>query len=801
MAGQLAAELRQFGIAAACAERSILSPLLPTRVRAQLVREAIRIGRLDVPSELGAAESSVYTKRMVATCIESLRLLEEAVLSAQRCDDAALLTETAVAVHQVALPLLHPEFSKLVHRPLALAAAALEAVDSPLSELRAQLHAELARCELRSQYLHKARAQLAKCLALDVADEAAQQRLDRVLRPLAERLTLRAEVWSEPEGLEQRAVLRLERALGTVDSKLRKAALTEAVALLDEAPLLKEGDADASRERALLWSELLGACWKDRLSALTRRCAMRLLAWPVDAASEARVGRAQAEAHFALAETKVLSLARRGRAPCVRPAPPHVSDAPPRAERAMREGGAEGASAAEAKAEAEAAAREAGEKAKGAAALEATAATARLGESAAAAAAAALLLAIDDEPPPASALSLAVAVDEAAALEHILAGMRLARLCGEGWLLLNGSVHLHNLSAAALAALPPSGGSLPLELVDALRACVRHLRSLPAESLRSDLPSLQLVCALSTALARAQLALARAGGDPRPPQPDDEEEYAAAEGKEGGEEGGKGKPKAAAAKPAAAGKEAKGAGPASELAGAAEVLQWACALAEGQLHAKGEALKTLVSVQRAQGAKEPWEVPSTEAGAKALALLEALRLGVRDDAAALDAVLGALSLPDGAPLRLPELWAQLAERALAMARMPVVVRACGVCLSLLKQRQDVPGAPALAPSEWRPFAQAEWLHGAALGQLAGAKGQAAELSAQLRTQAAAHLATATEYSLHAHAPVHVARCASAFWAHALPLARDGATRAATATMTRAVLGTLRQAQLLDAAAG
>lgn len=47
-----------------------------------------------------------------------------------------------------ALPLLQPELRSKAKGPLQAAAKALEAVSSPLQRLRAQLHLELARCEV-----------------------------------------------------------------------------------------------------------------------------------------------------------------------------------------------------------------------------------------------------------------------------------------------------------------------------------------------------------------------------------------------------------------------------------------------------------------------------------------------------------------------------------------------------------------------------------------------------------------------------------------------------------------------------
>lgn len=63
-----------------------------------------------------------------------------------------------------ALPLLQPDLRLRAKGPLQAAAKALEAVSSPLHRLRAQLHLELARCEVADEGHVKVRTSRLWCL-------------------------------------------------------------------------------------------------------------------------------------------------------------------------------------------------------------------------------------------------------------------------------------------------------------------------------------------------------------------------------------------------------------------------------------------------------------------------------------------------------------------------------------------------------------------------------------------------------------------------------------------------------------
>jgi hypothetical protein len=141
------------------------------------------------------AEGYVVNRR-----IEAVRLLERVIPSCQaRVKDNILLQEVCVAVWNAALPLLQPHLRKHVYRalqvpsssfashhhlslpdlppshplratlpvPRQLVARALEDADSPLVQLRVQVHLELAKCEEQADFVGKAKEEADKAEAVD----------------------------------------------------------------------------------------------------------------------------------------------------------------------------------------------------------------------------------------------------------------------------------------------------------------------------------------------------------------------------------------------------------------------------------------------------------------------------------------------------------------------------------------------------------------------------------------------------------------------------------------------------------
>jgi hypothetical protein len=75
--------------------------------------------------------------------------------------------EVCCLVWAIALPVLQPNLRKHAKRTLQSCAKALEDIRSPLHELRAQIHLEVARCDIADDLYAAAAISVQKGLALD----------------------------------------------------------------------------------------------------------------------------------------------------------------------------------------------------------------------------------------------------------------------------------------------------------------------------------------------------------------------------------------------------------------------------------------------------------------------------------------------------------------------------------------------------------------------------------------------------------------------------------------------------------
>merc|ERR1711865_13776 len=99
--------------------------------------------------------------------VEALKVLERALTAARRTGDCNLIQEGCVLAWNLGLDLLQPHLRKHVHRLFSAAASALEEIQSPLTRLRAQLHMEVAKCEVAADFLAKAGTQVNKAIGMD----------------------------------------------------------------------------------------------------------------------------------------------------------------------------------------------------------------------------------------------------------------------------------------------------------------------------------------------------------------------------------------------------------------------------------------------------------------------------------------------------------------------------------------------------------------------------------------------------------------------------------------------------------
>ena len=719
-------------LASLCATRCTSSAKLACRVRSSYIQAMVMVGELDASGEY-PAQGEVYTRRMVSTRIEALGILEEAVNSARRVGEPALVQDGCVIIWNVSLPLLQPSLIGYAERTLYLAASALEAIASPLSQLRASLHLELARLDATRDFMQKAAQHVNKALLLDVpADAGIGAEVNPILRPLrtlGTRLALKTDVYRVAENPEEKVVLLLEQARTDRRIPLKKQILEQTLEELQmsepdpEPKLTPEEEAaaaaedaarkekltpeeiekevaeekkklDKKRERAALWSELMRAGWALRLTAMARAAALAVLLPTWNIATDAELARDQADARYVLGETYISELNER----------------------------------AEAAAEAEAKAKEA--------LASGTASMRNLPQIA----------------PPGQAEAEAAARDllRGQALENMCAGVAIGLELQDDLIVQNGCIYVLNYNRSLLRA----GDYAPL--VPSLKACVDALQKCDQEAMKKDVQQLRIVAATATALALAleQTASTRA--------PDGSVTH-----------------------------DAKDPDQAAALKDAVDASKWACELCTGYPSIKRQLTACWARLQAYAGTKEPFVGTEPEAGA--LALLELLACGLVDTGAAGAGALGKakeLLISDGSPRAEPELWVRVAQQAMALGDLASVVKACDAALKPLHSRTQAAApapAPAPAPSpapaaksgkdkndlstilreEWRWYAMAETVHSEAIGKLLK-EGQQAALQQQLHANALIHLASAMKYANNAAEGSLLLSAAQRFWVHVKP---------------------------------
>ena len=334
------------------AARAAQATTLLPRSKGEMARVAALLWRAatDPPVKLTASTVRTHT--------DALRRLDSTLASLLRLRDVRVISECCQLIWTAALPLLQSNLRARAQRPLASAARALDAVSSPLHELRAKLHLELALCDVAEDMLSTAQVHCQKGLALDyVCDAGEKERtgLDRpwdaYLVPLAKRLKLRSDIYHQPEGAHEQALLLIERVrdeggkgkgINARGVALRSSLLERAIELLESARPLPPSSEEDAPKRVLfdelgIWCEVMKAAWGIGLAALVRRAALRVLdgAWAPqggwDATVDREAVRMQADACFIDAEASAqLARAASGRLL-----------APGAVRRAARRGGAE----------------------------------------------------------------------------------------------------------------------------------------------------------------------------------------------------------------------------------------------------------------------------------------------------------------------------------------------------------------------------------------------------------------------------------------------------------------------------
>ena len=715
-------------IADHCATRCVSSAKLSVRVRSSFIKAQVSVGLLDASPDF-PAQGEVYTKRMVSTRIEALKALEEAVNSARRVGDPALVQDGCIIIWNTSLPLLQPSLISYAERALYLAASALEAINSPLAQLRASLHLELARLDATRDFMQKASAHVKKALALDVpADAGTGAEVNPIVRPLrtlGTRLALKTDVYRVAETPEEKVILLLEQARTDRRIPLKKQLLEQT---LDEMQLsepeptppgeepeegaeektpeeIEKEEAEAKkkvekrRERAALWSELMRAGWALRLSAMARAAAFAVLSPEWSTSTDAELVRDQADARFTLGETYIGEL------------------------QSLQEK-AEKAAADQAAAEAALAAGNVSTRG------------------------------LPPIAPPGQAEEEAKQRDAVRqlALEAFCAGVEVGLKLKDDLIVQNGCIYVINYNRSLLR----NADYAPL--LTSLRACVEALKQCDQAAMQKDVQQLRIAASTASALA---LGLEQNASSPPPA---------------GG---------------GCRTHDSKDAGQAEALKEGIEVCKWSCELCTGHPTLKKQITACWARLQAYGGVKQP--AVGTEPEAGALALLELLACGLVDTGAAGADALGKakeLLILDGTPREEPELWVRVAQQAMSLGDLASVVKACDAALRPLHIRihPEQFAAPAGAPAsadpiaksaaakkpvesilreEWRWYALAELVHGEAIAKLLK-EGQQAALQQQLHANALIHLASSMTYSNNAAEGSLLLSSAQRFWRHVKP---------------------------------
>lgn len=427
-----AAKRRQLDVAAGIAQRVTSAPELSARTRASLVQQMLHVERLD-------AQAHTYTREMVTVRVEAVRTMESLISPARCAGSLELLQDVCVEIWNVALPLLQPSLLGLVAPALEAVAAVLEEVDSPLLELRASLHLELAQYDANADLVGRAVTHVAKALTLDCPKDVSGRRpSDRRLLRLQKRLMLKLDTYRTPETAEEKALALLDQirsASPTLKNQLCSQLLQvladsetgETAAAVQPAGATAEPSASAAevaRERFFLWAELMKAAWSGRLREPARSAAAALLAAPlsIDPVEEPDMVRLQAEARYVQAETLVDELR-------------------------SREGQG--------------------------------------------------TLSVTTKIQLAEAPQAELAELRSRALREMEAGIRLGLVLREDYLVYNGCIYIWNYNQVLIK----SGELEPL--LGALKSGVEAMRATEQEELRRDLPLLKLACAFAAAYARA----------------------------------------------------------------------------------------------------------------------------------------------------------------------------------------------------------------------------------------------------------------------------------------------------------
>lgn len=297
--------------------------------------------------ELSGTGNSEKTKKLNSRRREAMRLarradalktMERILTATKRLGDPDMLHRGCIIAWNLGLPLLQPHLRRHLHRLFLTAVTILDDLESPLLQLRSQLHLEVAKCEISSDFLTKAMIHVRKALEMDYGridipegldnlqlikeddlPEAEQENknddrrpLDRFLRPLHNKLDLKLNLYKEPDSPEEKALMLIEQSLDANESTLKASLLDKAARMLEESEPeeVEESMAEPDpiqKKRAALWNDIARYAWRMKLVPLTQKATKRVCNVEWDPVRYKDYCVLQTEAWFILAETYVES--------------------------------------------------------------------------------------------------------------------------------------------------------------------------------------------------------------------------------------------------------------------------------------------------------------------------------------------------------------------------------------------------------------------------------------------------------------------------------------------------------------
>ena len=284
-------------------------------------------------------EADLYTKKMVDTRVDSLQRLDKALITASRANDPEVVHEVCALAWTLALPVLQPNLRKQAKRTLQSCVKALEDIRSPLHELRAQLHLEVARCDIADDLYAAAATQVQKGLALDYA--VPEEKIIEYKRPhdvhlnlLHKKLSMKMSLYAAPERPEDKAMLVIEQARETSDRSLKSSLLERAAGMLlkvdaaadrpaEEVPIPEVNETQdpaylergVRKERAMLWADIALIAWQALNHKIMLQAAEEVVGEEADPSKDKALCIAQAQVHFAKSEAMFLKLKEMGYEP------------------------------------------------------------------------------------------------------------------------------------------------------------------------------------------------------------------------------------------------------------------------------------------------------------------------------------------------------------------------------------------------------------------------------------------------------------------------------------------------------